>query len=419
MTMHSFVRTLAVLLVTGTLTLPALWAADVPGVQDTYISSATPGTNYGTATTLNIASGNAGLVQFDLSSIPPSSTVPVAYLRIFVDKVTASGSLTFAQVTSPWVETTVTFPGPSIAAPFASVPVSVANTFVLVDVTALVNAWLASPGTNFGIEIAGVGPTTVFLDSKENILTSHPAVLQVTVTGPAGPAGIAGPQGPTGAIGAAGAIGPSGPKGPTGATGPTGAFGANGATGPSGAAGLAGAAGATGATGAAGATGPNGATGAQGNAGAAGAVGATGAVGAAGPTGASGAPGLAGAAGAAGATGLTGPQGANGPTSNQFNFDTALHNPGGYTIPDSDTNIYYLTNNSLGGILTLPHATVSGRRVLAIPANAASGTRLQVNAQSGDTIYYETPGGQSSLNSQGPIMLFSDGNHHWYVIATQ
>src|ERR1035438_1445056 len=95
MTMHSFVRTLAVLLVTGTLTLPALWAADVPGVQDTYISSAAPGTNYGTATTLNIASGNAGLVQFDLSSIPPASTVPVAYLRIFVDKVTTAGSLTF------------------------------------------------------------------------------------------------------------------------------------------------------------------------------------------------------------------------------------------------------------------------------------------------------------------------------------
>ena len=95
MTMHSLVRTSAVLLVAGTLLLPALWAADVPAVQDTYISSATPGTNFGIAATLNIAPGSAGLVQFDLSSIPPSSTVPVAYLRVYVNKVTTVGSLDF------------------------------------------------------------------------------------------------------------------------------------------------------------------------------------------------------------------------------------------------------------------------------------------------------------------------------------
>ena len=430
MTMHSPIRTFAVLLVAGTLPLAALWAADVPAVQDTYISSAAPAGNYGTAGTLNIASGNAALVQFDLSSIPPSSTVPVAYLRIYVDKVTTGGSLSFSQVTSAWGETSVTFPGPSIAAPFATVAVTTANTFVLVDVTALVNGWLASPSTNFGIEIAGAGGTTVFLDSKENTSTSHPATLQVTVTGPAGPVGATGPQGPTGATGATGAVGPSGPKGATGAVGATGPFGPTGAIGPSGAPGFAGAAGANGATGAVGPTGPTGASGAQGFAGAAGVTGATGAVGAMGAAGATGAPGSPGAAGAAGATGPTGPQGTNGPTSNIFNFDPTLHPAGGYTIPDTDTFVYYLTNNPAGGgsgDLTLPHATVSGRRLLAIPANASavatnctgSTCRLQLFAQSGDVIFDESSTSTTSLATLGPVLIFSDGNHHWYVIARQ
>jgi hypothetical protein len=98
-----------------------------------------------------------------------------------------------------------------------------------------------------------------------------------------------------------------------------------------------------------------------------------------------------------------------------------LHSSG-YTIPDTDTFLYYLTNNSAAGgvsVLTLPHATVKGRRLLAIPANASSTDRVQVNAQSGNTIYYQIPGGQTSLSSQGPIMLFSDGAGRWYVIATQ
>ena len=54
------------------------------------------------------------------------------------------------------------------------------------------------------------------------------------------------------------------------------------------------------------------------------------------------------AAGATGPTGPTGPQGTNGPTSNQFNFDPTVH-PNNYTVPDTDTFIYYLVNNPAGG----------------------------------------------------------------------
>ena len=296
------------------------------------------------------------------------------------------------------------------------------------DVTALVNGWLASPGTNFGISIAGTGTTTVFLDTKENVATSHPAVVEVTVTGPTGPAGATGPQGPVGPTGAAGATGtglqgPSGPAGATGPAGPTGPGGPTGAVGPSGATG------GQGPTGPNGPTGPGGVVGAVGGAGPAGPTGPGGVNGATGPTGPAGPQGLAGATGTTGPTGPTGPQGANGPVSSQFGFDTTVH-PTNYTIPDTDRFIYYLVNNTGGtpGNLILPGATVRGRRLLAIPANAATvptpctaaNCRIKVTAAGSDTILGTgVAAGQASFLAQGPVLLFSDGNHHWLVIATQ
>src|SRR4051794_7986049 len=53
MTKHSLVRTLAVLLWAGTLLVPAASAAGLPVVQDAYISSGAPTTNFGTAATLS------------------------------------------------------------------------------------------------------------------------------------------------------------------------------------------------------------------------------------------------------------------------------------------------------------------------------------------------------------------------------
>ena len=430
MTMHSLVRTLAVLLVAGTLLLPALGAADLPTSGDTYIGAGGP---FGGATTINIAPGNLGLVQFDMTSIPASSTVAVAYLEVYVDKITAAGSITFSQVTSSWTEASATS-APSTNPPFASAPTTTANSFILVDVTSLVNSWLAVPATNFGIAIAGTDGTTLFLDTKENTLTSHPASIAVTIVGPQGPSGAPGGPGPIGATGATGPSGATGPKGLTGAAGATGVAGVRGATGPSGPAGAAGTAGVQGPSGAAGAAGPTGATGASGVQGPVGTTGVAGTNGLAGATGPTGITGNTGAAGAAGAAGPTGPQGVNGPNGNIGTMDTTVHPQSGYTIPDTDTFISYLTNNAgttttagVPGILTLPHATVSGRKLLAIPVNAtnvptpctATTCRIELFAQSGDTILGQANGGPGFMLAQGPVLLISDGNHHWYVIATQ
>jgi hypothetical protein len=165
---------------------------------------------------------------------------------------------------------------------------------------------------------ASAPATSVFLDSKENISTSHPAQLAIFLasaggvagpTGPTGPTGVAGPAGATGPTGAASTIpGPTGPVGNAGPAGPTGATGFAGPAGPTGPVGSAGPAGATGATGFAGPAGP---TGPVGSAGPAGATGATGFAGPAGPTGATG---FAGPAGPTGPVGSAGPAGATGAT---------------------------------------------------------------------------------------------------------
>ena len=118
-----------------------------------------------------------------------------------------------------------------------------------------------------------------------------------------------------------GAVGPTGPQGPAGPAGPQGATGLQGATG------------ATGAQGPIGNTGPQGATGATG---------------------------AQGLMGNPGAEGPTGPQGPAGPLTNVFPTQTTMIN-GTTTIPDSDTNSYYVIDNSALSI-TMPHCNNNGTK---------------------------------------------------------
>jgi len=418
----SLTRSLGVLLVAGSLFLPALWAVDAPLVGDAYVSSAAPASNFGSATSLLIAPGNAGLVQFDLTAIPASATIAKAYLRVYVNKAVPGGTLNFAAVTSSWGELTVTGPGPSVGTVFASASASVANTFVLVDVTSQAQGWQADSLANFGIAITGTGTTSVQLDTKENTATSHPAALELSIAGPAGPSGATGAVGPTGSTGPTGAVGATGAAGAAGATGPLGPVGAAGPTGVAGVTGDAGAAGLAGAQGPAGAAGPTGTAGSQGAPGVAGLSGALGPIGPSGPIGVSGSPGAAGPTGPAGATGASG---ASGPTSNHFNLDTTLHDSP-YTVPDTDTFLYYLTNNPVGTATTcggavtlnLPHSTVvgNGRIVIASPGNVPNSSAGQCPgvafaAQTGDTL---VPAGANA--SAHPLVVISDGAGHWIIM---
>ncbi len=280
----------------------AVFAQTILPSQDAYVVPGN-GSNFGSATSIFVGSSSSqGLVQFDLTTLPPgllSSQVQQATLTLFVNHVGVPGTVNIYAANGPWTELTVN--GNSGLAPGAvvasSVNVSTTDTFVTVDATAAVQGWVTTPAGNNGFLIVANGTASVQFDSKEATSTSHAAYLSLVLTdvGPTGPAGSTGATGATGAgtAGATGATGPTGVAGLAGATGPTGATGAGtagvaGATGPTGVAGVAGPSGATGSTGVAGPTGAAGATGVVGPAGAAGSNGTNGATGPTGPTGLSG-----------------------------------------------------------------------------------------------------------------------------------
>jgi hypothetical protein len=439
-------------------------AAEAPITADTYVSSSSANSNFGSLENILVGGGNTGLVTFDLSAFG-TGTVLKASLRLYVNFVNTGGTLSFAVVNSSWSEGSVTNnTRPSAGSAFATTTVASEATFVTVDVTSQVQAWINSPSTNNGMQITAPAGVLVGLDAKENTHSSHAGLLDVYLpsAGPAGPLGITGSMGPTGAAGATGptgitgatgSAGATGSQGATGATGPAGTSGPTGATGVIGSAGAAGAAGVTGSTGptgangVTGATGPVGASGATGSAGPGGAAGTTGLSGTtgvggptgttgstsslAGPTGTSGptgptgsqgtqgvqgSQGSAGSAGPTGATGGTGVTGTSGPTGNVFAMDTTAHT-GTYTIPNADANIYYIGDNTAAeAIFFLPAGQTTGRRliILARVANSVSPS-LGVQTQGGDTVFTFAGIGQGSFTANHTIELLYDGSGHWYV----
>src|ERR1700690_1105062 len=327
---HKFSK-LACCLAAGWVLLPVLARGETaPLAGDTYIVTG-DAANHGGLTTISVGGGTAaqGLLLFDLSHLSgTAATVTRARLWFYVSKVGFPGAVDIAAANASWSESTVSgVGGPAPGAPVAlGVPTNFVG-WVEVDVTAQVISWLnGSPNDGFIIS-AQIPSTTIYIDTKESVTTSHAAFLDVLFSGAAGPAG------PTGAPGPAGATGVAGPAAPTGPLG---------ATGPAGAPGTAGPAGVRGPTGPTGPFGPTGASGATGPAGPAGVAGPTG------PTGPLGAP------GGNGPPGPTGPAGAA--ATHDSVSPTVLVNTS--AIANSDTHFVFLVNNASGAAtVTLPSAS--------------------------------------------------------------
>ncbi len=235
---------------------PVAVLAQAPPTYDTFSYSAQPNKNFGAYPILLVEKGATSYLQFNLSAFPANASVSKAVLRLFVDSVGQTGTFDAYEIDSPWTETQLTAGNAPVIGPSATGgnPVSVTTAsngqFLLLDVTQLVQKWLADTIANDGIALAVAGNAGVFsFDSKESILTSHEPELLVELSGSSstpGPAGAAGPQGPAGPIGLTGPQGAAGPQGPAGATGPQGPAGPIGPAGPQGAAGQQGPAGGAG-----------------------------------------------------------------------------------------------------------------------------------------------------------------------------
>lgn len=173
------------------LSLPAF--ADTMNVsQDAHIDLGNPSDNQGTVPNLvvsNITDKRMGerlsFLSFELIDLPAGAIVDQAYLRLFVGKVAAQGTLDLYLVLEPWDEHTLsTNTAPDFEpVPFTGFPVSAADNghFILVDVTPEVQAWLDGSSDNHGFVIAANPGTDVDVsfDSKENSQTSHHGELEI------------------------------------------------------------------------------------------------------------------------------------------------------------------------------------------------------------------------------------------------
>jgi len=224
----------------GLFTAAPVWAAQATLLADAHVNSALPTVNSGAISNLDVGGGYTTLLQFDLSLLPAGTTaaqVSRAVLRLYCNRVTTPGLVSFAPIDGAWGEYSVTYATePAIGSASGVFSVSQAGAFVALDVTALVQGWIGNPASNNGVALSA-GTAIVQFDSKENDLSSHTATLDVELVdvGPAGVAGAAGPAGPQGPIGTSGLAGATGPTGATGANGATGSQGPIGPAGPSGA----------------------------------------------------------------------------------------------------------------------------------------------------------------------------------------
>jgi hypothetical protein len=158
---------------------------------DAYTNTATPTTNYGAKTLLDVESASqTTYIQFDLSSLPSgytSANITKATLKLYVNSVTTAGSLNVDYVNGTWSEATIDANNaPALGATIAaSVPLTTAekNQYILIDITSAVDAWLNGIDPNDGIALVGNSPLNATFDSKENTTTSHPPELDIVFAG--------------------------------------------------------------------------------------------------------------------------------------------------------------------------------------------------------------------------------------------
>ena len=233
----------AALLLAG-LSPMAAHALVLPLTADTHLAT----TAAGSFVAVNVNTANTALLNFDVTTLPAGTTstdIAKATLVFFVKGVPTAGRLQVSPLTNAWTENATTSTAPLVGLPVAtSAPIAKGNTYFAIDVTTLVQNWIDVPAANFGLALQPAISTftSLTIDSKEALQTSHPAYIEIALKGTAGQQGTQGEtglKGLTGLTGATGETGAAGSQGGPGLEGAPGNAGLTGATGPQGAKGLA------------------------------------------------------------------------------------------------------------------------------------------------------------------------------------
>jgi hypothetical protein len=191
------------------------FATQIPVAMD---AMAGPASADGSGPALQVGGGYRSYLNFAVQPEVAHVTaagIGSAMVRLWVSRVTAPGSVDVFVAASAWDENTITSanaPGAGVQVATFSVPPG--GGWVTVDISNLVRVWRDFPSAEFGLVLAANAATpgvNVQFDSKENTLTSHAAMLDVSFVAPQGPPGPAGP------VGDAGPVGPLGKPGTDGA----------------------------------------------------------------------------------------------------------------------------------------------------------------------------------------------------------
>jgi hypothetical protein len=109
-----------------------------------------------------VGSGATSYLKFNLGGVPAGSTVNKATLRLYVDAVISAGQFDVYDLPSSpaWTERGLKFsspPPPLGSSATGGNPISVTaasvNNFLLIDLTATVQGWLADPASNNGLAL--------------------------------------------------------------------------------------------------------------------------------------------------------------------------------------------------------------------------------------------------------------------------
>ena len=97
-------------------------------------------------------------LRFDLSELTAGTAIGKATLVFYVNRAGCPGTgcqVTISQITDDpngWTESNITYDNqPTALQSFATLPIVAANDFYTVDITSLVQGWLADPSTNNGL----------------------------------------------------------------------------------------------------------------------------------------------------------------------------------------------------------------------------------------------------------------------------
>jgi hypothetical protein len=142
--------------------------------KDTYLQESTPNANFGSSTELQVnpVPGNQkrALIGFDLSTIPPGSSVLSAKAN-FYNTQANSNPVLIHSITTDWTETGATWNNsPNIydLNPIGSFIPASRNQYYSVDITTLVQQWMNGAIINRGLElIAASGAAETRYSSRE------------------------------------------------------------------------------------------------------------------------------------------------------------------------------------------------------------------------------------------------------------